>query len=127
MLRLIALTLLVLLALPQSASTRTYRTMSEEQASALVRDYGAKIAAAIGVDARVTETRVVRSACENSRGEFARDGRFYIQGNWQMPLPAAKHPRTLAHLRDSWGAQGYTIKRFRMFGDIDGMIIAEPR
>ena len=42
-----------------------------------------------------------------------------------MPLPAAKHPATLAQLRDSWAAQGYKIKRFRMFNDIEGLVVAE--
>jgi hypothetical protein len=42
-----------------------------------------------------------------------------------MPLPAARHPATLAQLRDSWAAQGYKIKSFRMFSDIEGVVVAE--
>lgn len=100
--------------------TRTYRTMSEEQARARVRDYAATIAAVVGVDAKEAEKGVSRLACENWRGEPARDGRFYIHGIWQMPLPAAKHSATLERLRESWAAQGYIIKRLKMFNDIEG-------
>jgi hypothetical protein len=99
--------------------------MSEEQARAKVRDYAAAIAAVVGVDAKEAEMGVSRLACGNWRGEFARDGRFYVHGIWQMPLPAAEHPTTLERLRESWAAQGYIIKRYRMLDDIRGSIIVE--
>ena len=104
---------------------RVYRTMTEQQAIELVRVHAAAIATVVGVDARQTETLVSRAACENIRGELADDGRFYIQGNWQMPLPAAEQASTLARLRDGWAAQGYGIKKFQMFSDDEGLIIAE--
>jgi hypothetical protein len=115
----------VLPAPPPDARVRTYRTMSEEQASAQVRDYAATIAAVVGADAKETERGVSRLACANWRGDFARDGRFYIHGVWQMPLPADKHPSTLERLRESWAAQGYIIKGFKMSDDIRGSVVAE--
>jgi hypothetical protein len=115
----------LLLALPQAATSRTYRTMTEAQAAALVRSHAAAIGAVLGVDAKAAETRVGRAACESSTGDIARDGRFFIQGNWQMRLLAAEHPVVLVRLRDLWSAQGYKIKRFKMFNDIEGLIIAE--
>ena len=42
-----------------------------------------------------------------------------------MPLPAAEHPGVLARLRDVWTAQGYEIKRFTMFNDIEGVVIGQ--
>jgi hypothetical protein len=105
--------------------TRIYRVMTEQQAGEHARAYAAQIAAVVGADAPQTETRLGPAPCENSSGEPADDGRFYVQGNWQMPLPAADHPGTLARLRENWAAQGYEIKKFQMFNDIEGVIIAE--
>jgi hypothetical protein len=77
------------------------------------------------VDPRDTETQLLSLACENSRGEPAEDGRFYVQGNWQMPLAPADHAATLVRLHDEWAAQGYAIKKFQMFSENEGVVIAE--
>jgi hypothetical protein len=104
---------------------RVYRAMTEQQAGDLVRGYAAAIATVVGVDAGQTETRVAPSACENSQGLTADDGRFYVQGNWQMPLPPGEHASTLERLRDGWAGKGYEIKKFHMFSDTEGVVIAE--
>lgn len=99
--------------------------MTEERAGELVREYAAAVATVVGVDARQTETRVSPAACENSRGELADDGRFYVQGNWRMPLPPAEQAATLVRLHDGWVALGYEIKKFQMFSETEGVVIAE--
>ncbi|GIH07317.1 hypothetical protein Rhe02_53840 [Rhizocola hellebori] len=99
--------------------------MTEDEAGEYARAYAEAVAAVIGGDAAESETRVSPAPCENSRGEPAGDGRFYVQGNWQMPLPAAEHPGTLERLREMWEAEGYQIKRFQMFNEVEGVIIAE--
>jgi len=104
---------------------RTYRTMTREQASQLVRAYAAGIATVVGVDARQTEIGVNCLACENSLGEFADDGRFYVHGVWQMPLPSREQAATLVRLHDGWAAQGFQIKKFEMFSDAQGVVMAE--
>ncbi len=104
---------------------RTYRTMTREQASELVRDYAAVIATVVGADAGETEVGVNCLACENSLGEFADDGRFYVHGIWQMSLPPGEQAATLVRLHDDWAAQGYQIKKFEMFSDVQGVVIAE--
>jgi hypothetical protein len=104
---------------------RIYRPMTEQQASQLVRDYAQAIAAIVGVDAAQTETRVRPSPCENSSGQIAEDGRFYVQGNWRMPLPPAEQVATLVRLHDGWAAQGFHIKKFQTFSDTEAVVIAE--
>ena len=102
-----------------------YRTMSEEQATNLIRAHAAAIGTAVGVDARQTENLMSKAACENAAGERAEDGRFYMQGNWLMPLPPHEHAAVLLRLHDDWAAQGYQIKKFEMFSEDEGVIIAE--
>jgi hypothetical protein len=104
---------------------RTYRTMTREQASELVRDYAAAIGREVGVDARATEIGVNSVACENDLGEFADDGRFYIHGVWQMPLPTEEQAATLVRLHDGWAAKGYRVTKFEMFSDDHGVVMAE--
>lgn len=104
---------------------RDYRTTTEEQARKVVRDHAAAIARVVGVDAAQTETLVSRAPCENERGELADDGRFYVQGSWQMPLPPGEQAATLVRLHDGWAAQGYHIKKFQMFSQTEGVVIAE--
>lgn len=103
----------------------TYRTMTPEQASQLVRAYATGIATTVGADARDTEKGVNVLACENDRGEFADDGRFYIHGVWQIPLPAGEQAATLARLHDGWAAQGLQITKFEMYGRDEGVVMAE--
>ncbi len=99
-------------------------TIGEQQAAAQVRDYAATIGAVVGADAAATETRVGPAPCETSGGEVTGNP-FYVQGNWQMPLPAAEHAAVLARLRDDWTAQGFEIKRFHMFSDVEGVVIGQ--
>jgi hypothetical protein len=89
-----------------------------------VRAYATAIGAIIGADPATTETRVGPAPCETSGSEVTGNA-YYIQGNWQMPLPPADHSGALARLRDSWVEQGYEIKRFHMFSDTEGLVIAE--
>jgi hypothetical protein len=104
---------------------RANRTMTEEQAIALVRTHATAIAAVVGVDARQTETLMSPGACQNSAGETAPDGSFFVQGNWQMPLPSYSHATTLLRLHSDWVDEGYAIKKFQMFSENEGVIIAE--
>lgn len=104
---------------------RAYRTMSKEQATGLIRAHATALAAIVGVDAGQTEKLVVSLACENSRGELADDGRFYTQGSWLMPLASHAHATTLLRLHDAWVDQGYGIKKFQMFTENKGLLIAE--
>ncbi|HZM80064.1 MAG TPA: hypothetical protein VFC19_30385 [Candidatus Limnocylindrales bacterium] len=104
---------------------RVYRTMTEQQAGNVVRAYATAIATVVGVDARRTETLVTPMACENEFGQLAEDGRFYVQGTWQMPLPPGEQAAALARLHDGWAAQGFEIKQFEMFSETEGVVIAE--
>jgi hypothetical protein len=99
--------------------------MTEQQASELVRSYAGAIAAVVGVDAAQTETRLRPSPCENSSGQTADDGRFYVQGNWRMPLAPSDQVATLVRLHDDWTVQGYQIKKFQTFSDTEAVVIAE--
>lgn len=104
---------------------RPYLTMSQEQATALLRVHATAIATTLGVDARQTEKLIVCLACENNRGELATDGRFYAQGSWLMPLASHEHTTTLLRLHDAWVEQGYTIKKFELLAENRGVLIAE--
>ena len=103
---------------------RTYRIMTRDQASQLVRAYAAAIATVVGVDARGTERGVSALACENALGDYTQDGRFYVHGVWQMPLPTEEHAATLAWLHDGWVAQGFQIKKYEWYDDSQGVVIA---
>src|SRR5688500_14377604 len=96
----------------------TPRAISEQDAGEQVRAYAATIGAGVGADAAATETRVGPAPCE-TRGGDVTGNPFYVQGNWQMPLPAAEHPATLDRLHGIWTAEGYDIKRFQMFSETE--------
>lgn len=101
------------------------RVLSKQEATEQVRSYARTLAASFGASADQAETRVSDSPCQGRGGEVAEDGRFYVQGNYQMPLEPGEHPRVLSQLRDSWEQQGYTIKEFRMFNATEGTVSVE--
>jgi hypothetical protein len=101
------------------------RVMTEQQATEHVRAYAAVIATLAGTDPAATETRISPTPCEGKNGELAEDGRYYMQGNWQMPLAPQQQAATLTGLRDTFTAKGYEIKRFQLFKENEGVVIAE--
>jgi hypothetical protein len=99
-------------------------TVTQDAAEERVRDYARSIAKLAGVSAGDHETGVSATPCQGRNGEIAPDGRFYVQGNYQIPLDGARHPEVLTHLRDMWQQQGWHIKEFRMFTATEGTVSA---
>lgn len=108
-----------------SQKEKPMQVKTQAQAEVLVRGHAAAVAAVLGVKAADHETGVKPAPCQGKGGEVAKDGRFYTQGNYQLPLPASEHPRVLAALRDRWQRDGYRIKEFRMFNETEGTVAAE--
>jgi len=108
-----------------SQKEKPMQVKTQAQAETLVRGHADAVAAMLGVKAADHETGVKPSPCQGKGGEVAKDGRFYMQGNYQLPLPAGEHPRVLAALRDQWQRDGYQIKEFRMFNETEGTVAAE--
>lgn len=98
---------------------------SQMDAEAQVREYAQAVAAVLGVRADEFETGVKPAPCQGKNGELAGDGRYYMQGNYQLPLATDRHTAVLAELRDLWARQGYRIKEFRMFNATEGTVAAE--
>jgi hypothetical protein len=101
-----------------------YLMMSEQQARELVRAHAAAVAAIVGVDAGQSEKLLKALPCENSEGEPADDGRFYVQGSWLMHCPSHAHATTLLRLHDAWLDQGFEIRKFQMFSENEGVLVA---
>ncbi len=119
--------LLVAASLIASCSTEKEPMPPKTHAEATqqVREYAQTVAAAIGLGGVAEyETGVSASPCRGPNDETAGDGRFYVQGNYQLPL-TVDHERVLASLHDSWRAQGWAIKAFRMFTEDEGTVSAE--
>ncbi len=91
--------------------------MSLADAFALVECYRQQVVGRLGAD---VDAAVVGCApCEGRHGELARDGRFYVQGNYLVRVAVGTHVATLSRLRDLWLGGGYELTDFRTFGGRD--------
>ncbi len=97
---------------------------TESEVFQRVRDHAQAVAKLVGADAADHETGVATSPCLGPDGQPAPGGRFYAQGNYQLPV-AGDHAAVLARLRDTWQEQGWSIKEFRMFNEGEGTVSAE--
>jgi hypothetical protein len=91
--------------------------MSVVDATALVERYRQRVVALLGCEA---EAAVVGCApCQGRGGELAADGRFYVQGNYRVPVAVGTHIATLGRLRGTWIGEGYELTDFRTFAGRD--------
>lgn len=97
--------------------------MQQTEAFQRVRDHAQAVGQMLGVDASGHETGVSAAPCLGPGGEPAPGGRYYAQGNYQLPA-AGEHAALLERLRDGWQGQGWTVKEFRMFNESEGTISA---
>jgi hypothetical protein len=92
------------------------QTRAPEQATGQVKEYADATRAAAGVDA-FSQANENQSPCEGRAGELSdTDEVYYIQGNYQLMVPAERQGEALAAARQRWQGSGFTIKTERSFG-----------
>lgn len=92
------------------------QTKAPEQATAQVKDYAEAIRAAAGVDAFSERSENVTS-CEGRLGELSDpDEVYYIQGIYQLLVPAEEQAATRTRVRQQWERDGLRITGERTFG-----------
>ncbi|MET3425679.1 hypothetical protein BJ973_004891 [Actinoplanes tereljensis] len=89
-------------------------TKSIDDAKAVVQAKAEGIAGQIG--GALTNPALNDAPCTGKRGESGGDEVYFIQGGYQIALPAAEHVATAAKLRDQWKAAGWTITDDRTVG-----------
>jgi hypothetical protein len=91
-------------------------TRAPEQATGQVKRYADTTRAAVGVDAFSQAGENV-TPCEGRAGELSDpDEVYYVQGIYQVMVPAGQQADALARARQRWQADGLTIKAERTFG-----------
>jgi hypothetical protein len=77
-----------------------------------VREQANTVLADLGLPPPSTAPDIGPAPCSDAGGS-ADDGRFYVAGAWQVPLPSAQQIATLRRVRDTWQAKGYEITDYR--------------
>lgn len=91
------------------------RTMPQEDAKQEVARQAEAIRAAVGAD-RFSQANANVTSCEGRRGELSDSSEvYYVQGIYQLLIPAAEHLAVLAKARSALESSGYTIETERTF------------
>jgi hypothetical protein len=100
-------------------------TKAPEQATSQVKQYAETTRTAAGVD-RFSQSSENVTPCEGRAGEVSNpDEVYYVQGIYQLMIPADQQADALAQVRQRWQGDGLTIKSERSFGpDGTGEIVA---
>lgn len=81
--------------------------------AALARDIHQQVGAELGFKTN----EPLDAPCENPDGTSAGDdGPFYVQGTYQITLPADQHRPVMQRLEDDWRAANWTGLTYRPFG-----------
>ncbi|GIM90930.1 hypothetical protein Ato02nite_027230 [Paractinoplanes toevensis] len=89
-------------------------TKTIDDAKAVVQARAESVAGQLG--GVLTRPSLLDAPCTGRRGESGGDGVYFIQGGYQVALPAAEHVATAARVRDEWKAAGWTITDNRTIG-----------
>jgi hypothetical protein len=85
------------------------QTMPQEQAKTQTGTYAEATRLAAGVTSFAQSAANV-TPCEGRAGELSDpDEVYYVQGIYQLLVPADQHPAVLANVRRQWESDGYTI------------------
>lgn len=92
------------------------QTMPPDRATARVKQYADDTRAAVGADAFSQRDENV-SPCDGRMGELSDpDEVYYVQGVYQLLVPADQQAEVLSRVRERWRRDGLTIKQERSFG-----------
>jgi hypothetical protein len=92
------------------------QTKAPDQATEQVKRYADVTRAAIttGMFSQANENV---TPCEGRAGELSDpDEVYYVQGNYQLMVPADQQAEALAKARQQWERDGHTVKSQRSFG-----------
>jgi hypothetical protein len=82
-------------------------TTTEAEATAQVQSYAEAVAALLG-DAALENRATNAASCVGRRGERSTEI-FFVQGVYQLPVPADRHLAILDRVREHWQLRGYAI------------------
>lgn len=92
------------------------QTMAPDQATARVKQYAETVRGTVGLDAFSQANENV-TPCEGRLGELSNpDEVYYVQGVYQLMVPAERQAEILSRAREQWQRDGLTIKKERSFG-----------
>jgi hypothetical protein len=92
------------------------QTKAPDQATSEVKQYAETTRTAIGAGA-FTQANENVTPCEGRAGELSDpEDVYYVQGNYQLLVPADQQADTLAKAREQWERDGHTITKERSFG-----------
>jgi len=103
--------LLLALALPACGGTGSdLPVLPKDAVRTQVEQYAGITLAASGV-ATFSESAANVTGCprDNGRGLSDPDDEYYVQGLYQLPVPASQQTATLDKIRDEWQRNGYTL------------------
>lgn len=101
-------------------------TRSEDEVRRAVDQRAAQLAAALGGALDRPATTAV--ACEGRRGELS-DRAFFVQGAYQLAVPAARHLTALDEARTRLASHGLTVTRARTYADgkTGELVMSDPK
>ncbi|GAA2582513.1 hypothetical protein GCM10010435_70280 [Winogradskya consettensis] len=100
------------------------QTKPQADAKAQVEQLATAARTAAGI-ASFSQSNANISGCDGRAGEISDpDEVYYVQGIYQLLVPAEQQAAAIAKVRDAWKQAGHTIKTERTFDSGGGEIIA---
>ena len=94
------------------------QVMTEADATRQVRDLADQVRAATGAP-KLLNDRAASAPCDSAGGGGSEQVR-YVQGSYNLSLPATDHPAAFRDVRDRWQGAGWTVDDYRVRDDGDG-------
>ncbi|WP_158009754.1 hypothetical protein [Carbonactinospora thermoautotrophica] len=107
-----------------STKDEPMRVMAEDEATRIAEQHAQAVIKVIAPAQKPDPGGSGSAPCEGRGGEIAKDGRYYVQHIYQVPVSPDRQIATLERLRDHWRQAGYEIQRFRVFPDGKGGEVA---
>ncbi len=99
------------------------QVMTEADVTRQVRDLAEQVRAAAGAP-KLLNDRAGSAPCDSAGGGDSEQVR-YVQGAYNLSLPATEHAAAFRDVRDRWQGAGWTIDDYRVPADGDGTMSAK--
>ena len=99
------------------------QVMTEADVTRQVRNLAEQVRAATGAP-KLLNDRASSAPCDSATGDDTELVR-YVQGSYNMSLPAREHAAAFRKVRDQWQGAGWTIDDYRVADNGDGTMSAK--
>lgn len=99
------------------------QVMTESDVTRQVRDLAEQVRTTVGAP-KLLNDRASSAPCDNDQGDNSEQVR-YVQGSYNMALPAKDHAAAFGKVRDQWQSAGWTIDDYRVPDNGDGTMSAK--